>query len=141
MKTAILFLAAAFACGGQANGADFGQAPPAAQPVLVQAPPSRRHLTLFHLRLSFLRRAKPAEAGNNPLSGARLYAMRMTSDPQLRPRIDTRVNELGDGAVASFGYHPGVVPSTLGPHELDGAAEPQLGHSESSAGVTVKIPL
>ncbi|HWD68255.1 MAG TPA: hypothetical protein VG227_09875 [Caulobacteraceae bacterium] len=138
MKTAILMLAAAFACGGQANGADFVRAPPAAQPVLVQAPPWRSHLTLFHLRLSFLRRTK---ARDNPLSGARLYALRMARDPQPRPRIDTRVNELGDGAVASFGYHPGVVANTLGPHELDGAAEPQLGHSESSAGVSLKIPL
>lgn len=141
MKTAILMLAAAFACAGQAKGADVLQAPPTAQPVVVQAPPWRRHLTLFHLRLPFMRRPNTQETRNNPLSGARLYAMRAAKEPQPRPSIDTRVNELSDGAVASFGYHPGVVPRTLGPNELDGAAEPLLGHSESSAGVSVKVPL
>jgi hypothetical protein len=66
------------------------------------------------------------------------YSSRAPGQLRLRPSVDTR---FGRGAVASFGYHPGVVPPTLGPHELNGAAEPQLGHSESSAGVTVKVPL
>jgi hypothetical protein len=66
------------------------------------------------------------------------YASRSPGQLHLRPSVDTR---FGGGAVASFGYHPGVVAPTLGPHELNGAAEPRLGHSESSAGVTVKVPL
>jgi hypothetical protein len=66
------------------------------------------------------------------------YASRPPGQLHLRPSVDTR---FGRGAVASFGYHPGVVAPTLEPHELNGAAEPRLGHSESSAGVTVKVPL
>jgi hypothetical protein len=139
MKAAILMLAVAGACAGQANCGDFVRTPAAARPVIVEAPPWRRHLTLSHLRVSLFRKGKPQESLDNSLSGARLYALRAAKEP--RPSVDTRVNELGEGAVASIGYHPGVIPSTLGPHELDGAAEPQLGHSESAAGVSIKIPL
>jgi hypothetical protein len=141
MKAALLMLAVASACAGQANSEDFVHTPAAARPVIVEAPPLRRHLTLFQLRLSLFRRSQPQESLNNSLSGARLYALHAGKEPRPRPSVDTRVNELGEGAVASIGYHPGVIPSTLGPHELDGAAEPQLGHSESAAGVSIKIPL
>jgi hypothetical protein len=106
------------------------------EPPVVKAPGWRRHFTLFHLRLAPRR---PPRDG--PLSGARIYALRASPEPQPRPSLDTRVNELGEGATASIGYHPGVIPPTLGPHELDGAAAPRLGHSESTAGVSVKIPL
>ena len=107
--------------------------------VVIKAPSWRRHFTLFHLHLR--RPFRPQPARGNPLSGARLYAMRAERPPQLRPIIDSRVNELGSGAVASFGYHPGVVARTLATDELDGAAENRLGHSESSAGVSLNIPL
>ena len=57
----------------------------------------------------------------------------------MRPSVEAPLGETG--GIASFGYHPGSVGQTLGPHELNGAAEPQLGHAESTAGVSVKVPL
>jgi hypothetical protein len=98
------------------------------------APAHHRYAAGRHRR-TFRLSAEMREDGRSP---ANSYAARKPGELRLRPNINTR---FGDGAVASFGYHPGVVAPTLGPHELDGAVEPQLGHGESSAGVSVKVPL
>lgn len=96
----------------------------------------RRHAGhLRHRRLSVEMRDSGGGTGR---AAAQPQAALSPGWTHARPSVETA---LGHGGVASFGYHPGAVPRTLGPHELDGAAEPRLGHGESEAGVSVKIPL
>ncbi|HEY1881065.1 MAG TPA: hypothetical protein VGG68_14145 [Caulobacteraceae bacterium] len=105
------------------------------------AAPARHHLAPaghHHVDRQHIRQHLSVDMRDDGRGTSSRYASRTPGQIHLKPSVDTR---FGHGAVASFGYHPGVVPPTLGPHELNGAAEPQLGHSESSAGVTVKIPL
>ena len=108
-------------------------------PVHAKAPahPPRHHHAVRHVARRRLRHLS-VEMRDDGRSASKSYASRQPGQLRLRPSVDTR---FGQGAVASFGYHPGVVQPTLGPHELDGAAEPRLGHSESTAGVSVKVPL
>jgi hypothetical protein len=63
---------------------------------------------------------------------------RLGQQASLPPNYRQRLGETG--AVASLGYNKDAVGRTLDQHELDGAAEKRLGNSESTAGVSVKIP-
>jgi len=97
--------------------------------------------------------AKPVHARHHARVHHRHWSVEMRSDGQtsgrprhavapqqarLRPNLERRFGR--KGAVATLGYNPGVVRRTLGPNELDGAAEARLGQSESIAGVNVKVP-
>lgn len=124
MKAAgAILLAAGLLCAGTTVAAVRHHAPLAHHHHLVHHHVSGSHLSV--------------EMRDDSQISATPYASRTPSDDRLRPSIDTQVGR----ATASFGFHPGVVGRTLDPHELDGAAEPRLGHDESTAGATVKIPL
>ena len=59
-------------------------------------------------------------------------------DAYLNPMVERRLGRTR--AIAALGYNRGVVAPTLRPQELNGAAATRLGNSESTAGVSVKVP-
>jgi len=69
---------------------------------------------------------------------AKPYRPATRQDAYLNPLVQRRLGKTR--AIAVLGYNRGAIPPTLGPHELNGAAETRLGQSESTAGVSVKVP-
>lgn len=92
---------------------------------------ARRHARAQHRHWS-------AEMHSDGQTSSRAYHAVPSQQARPRPSLERRFDR--KGAVATVGYNPGVIGRTLGPHELDGAAEARLGQSESIAGVNVRVP-
>ncbi|HEY7901421.1 MAG TPA: hypothetical protein VIC25_09570 [Caulobacteraceae bacterium] len=126
-RLGIVVLAAAMAAAAVGAGANT---------LVRRHHPLHRHIRYAHRRhLSVEMRADDVGGGSAMAARPRPAGAQAWLKPDLQTRIGRR------GATASFGYHPGAVGPTLQPHELDGAADTQLGRSESVAGVQVKVPL
>ena len=103
------------------------------------AAPARHHHPVRHRHYA---RARPhhfsVEMRDDGRAAAKPYRSATRQDAYLNPLVQRRLGKTR--AIAVLGYNRGAIPPTLGPHELNGAAETRLGQSESTAGVSVKVP-
>jgi hypothetical protein len=103
------------------------------------AAPARHHHPIRHRHYARARTHHfSVEMRDDGRATAKPYRPATRQDAYLNPMVRGRLGKTS--AIAALGYNRGAIAPTLGPHELNGAAETRLGQSESTAGVSVKVP-